>query len=78
MALRQGVRSLARSVLQAKSLPQRGGGGGPIQYAPAPAKPVGHLATTFNAAPQLSDHYLLRALSTSCQWSLPFTVLPNV
>ncbi|KAI8463367.1 MAG: hypothetical protein J3K34DRAFT_444264 [Monoraphidium minutum] len=38
MALRQGVRSLAR--LAGKGLPQRGGGGGPIKYAPEPNKPV--------------------------------------
>jgi hypothetical protein len=38
MALRQGMRSLAR--LAGKGLPQRGGGGGPVKYAPAPEKPV--------------------------------------
>ena len=40
MALRQGASALARSVLQGKSLPLRGGGGGPVKMAPAPDKPV--------------------------------------
>ena len=40
MALRQGARALARSVMQSKVLPTRGGGGGPIKYANAPDKPV--------------------------------------
>lgn len=40
MALRQGGRALARSLMQAKSLPTRGGGGGPIRYADAPNKQV--------------------------------------
>jgi hypothetical protein len=40
MALRQGARALARSVMQGKLLPMRGGGGGPIKYANAPDKPV--------------------------------------
>jgi hypothetical protein len=39
MSLRQGLRVLARSVA-GKGLPQRGGGGGPIKYAPEPNKPV--------------------------------------
>jgi hypothetical protein len=40
MALRQGFNALARSVA-GKGLPQRGGGGGPIKYAPEVDKPVG-------------------------------------
>lgn len=41
MALRQGGRALARGLMQAKAaLPTRGGGGGPIKYAPAPNAPV--------------------------------------
>jgi hypothetical protein len=40
MALRQGGRALARSLMQAKALPQRGGGGGPVKFAPAPNKPI--------------------------------------
>ena len=40
MALRQGASALARSVLQGKGLPLRGGGGGPVKMAPAPDKPV--------------------------------------
>jgi hypothetical protein len=40
MALRQGVRALARSVIGNKGLVQRGGGGGPVKFAPEPDKPV--------------------------------------
>eukprot|EP00775_Hariotina_reticulata_P002410 gene2410-2714_t len=40
MALRQGGRALARSLMQAKSLPTRGGGGGPVKYAPELDKPM--------------------------------------
>lgn len=39
MALRQGLRSLARGMM-GKGLPQRGGGGGPVKFAEAPNKPV--------------------------------------
>ncbi|KAF8056359.1 hypothetical protein HT031_006358 [Scenedesmus sp. PABB004] len=40
MALRQGGRALARGLAQARGLPQRGGGGGPIKYAAPQEKPV--------------------------------------
>jgi hypothetical protein len=41
MALRQGVRALARSALSsAKGAPVRGGGGGPIKYAEEINKPL--------------------------------------
>lgn len=40
MALRQGGRALARSIMQAKALPERGAGGGPVKYAPPPNKPL--------------------------------------
>ncbi len=40
MALRQGVRALARSVIGSKSLPIRGGGGGPVKFAEEVKKPV--------------------------------------
>lgn len=39
MALRQGSRALARSLTKGLA-PTRGGGGGPIKYAPAQDKPV--------------------------------------
>lgn len=42
MALRQGGRVLIRSLMQAKALPERGGGGGPVKYAPPPNKPVSY------------------------------------
>lgn len=41
MALRQGAKALARSVMQSRLLPTRGGGGGPIKYCEPPNKPVG-------------------------------------
>lgn len=47
MSLRQGMRSLARSVMGSKALPTRGGGGGPVQFTDAPKKPVSGMWAQF-------------------------------
>lgn len=57
MALRQGGRALARSLMQAKSLPTRGGGGGPIRYADAPNKQVcGERRRERESLPMMHNH----------------------
>lgn len=40
MALRRGGAALARGLAAARGLPTRGGGGGPVKFAPAPDRPV--------------------------------------
>jgi hypothetical protein len=65
MALRQGGRALARSLTKGLA-PTRGGGGGPIQYAPAQDKAVSaskdaetHVCSLFTAAEPMDNSTLL-------------------